>query len=116
MRFELYPITLNYWGNYFMTKWDSFSTANPFQFGMLVQEMPGDIPLFKSDRVEDYQRFRGLMQILDMIVLDLNSFRFDKKHITASAIYFQLGLFYRVFNREQISGMDDIQTLIISLE
>lgn len=58
MEFHLYPVTLNYWCNYFMAKWDIYAVANPLQFGILEHEVPGDVPLFKSDNIEDYKRFR----------------------------------------------------------
>ena len=79
MQFHLYPITLNYWGNYFMAKWDIYAKANPAGFTILNQEIPGGIPLFKSDNIEDYKRFRSVMQILDLLILDLNSYKYDKK-------------------------------------
>jgi hypothetical protein len=44
-----------------MAKWDIYAKANPACFNILNQEMPGDIPLFKSDNVDDYKRFRSLM-------------------------------------------------------
>jgi len=66
----LYPVTLNYWANYFMAKWDIYARTNPFNYGILSLEIDDDsprpmmqskeIPLFKTDNIEDYKRYRSL--------------------------------------------------------
>jgi hypothetical protein len=44
-----------------MAKWDIYAQANPMRYPILQLEMPGDIPLFKSDNIQDYKRFRSLV-------------------------------------------------------
>lgn len=56
------------------------------------------------------------MQIIDLVILDLAFTRFDKREIIAAAIYLQLGIFYRIFERLQISTMPEIETLLINTE
>ena len=80
MSFHMYPVTFNYWCNYFMAKWDIYAKENPFGFNILNSEMTnGKPPLFKSDDIDDYKRFRSVMQVMDMVVLDVNIYRFDKR-------------------------------------
>ena len=74
------------------------------------------IPYFKTENVDDYKRFRSLMQVLDLCVLDLDTYNFDKMQIVACSIYLEIGLFFKVFSRKQISLMPDISTLMISIE
>ena len=99
-----------------MAKWDIYAKANPIDFSILHQDMPGDIPLFKSDNIEDYKRFRSVIQVIDLSILDINIYKYDKKAIIAAALYFQIGLFYNVFKRDEISMIPDISTLLINLE
>lgn len=54
MEYSLYPVTLNYWANYYMAQWDIYSQVNPMHFEILINEIPGQIPLFKSDIIEDF--------------------------------------------------------------
>ncbi len=86
-----------------MAKWDIYAQANPFNFPILEHEVLGDVPFFKSDNIEDYKRFRCVMQVVDMCILDLAFTAYDKREIIAAAIYLQLGLFYNIFTRAEIS-------------
>lgn len=70
-----------------MAQWDIYCQVNPMRFDILHSDIPGQIPLFKSDIIEDYQRFRSIMQVMDIIVLDLFTFKYDKRYIVASAMY-----------------------------
>ena len=56
------------------------------------------------------------MQALDLSQLDLNWHRYDKRDIVASCLYIEVGLFYNVFSRQQISMTPDVQTLLITIE
>ena len=58
------------------------------------------LPLFKSENMEEYKRFRSVMQALDLSQLDLNWHRYDKRDIVASCLYIEVGLFYNVFSRQ----------------
>ncbi len=71
MEFQLYPVTLNYWGNYYVEKWDIYAKENPLAFRLLNSDQsPGGnntimsplppLPLFKTDNLEDYKRFRSM--------------------------------------------------------
>ena len=88
MSFNLYPVTLNYWCNYYMVKWDVFARENPFNLRILQTGVNGGrLPLFKSDDIDDYKRFRSIMQVMDMLVMDVNVYRYDKREVMAAAIY-----------------------------
>jgi hypothetical protein len=72
--------------------------------------------LFKSDRMEDYQRFRSLMQVFDLILIDIEHLNYDMRHLVAGGIYIQVGLSLEVFTRSEISLMPNIMTLLVHLE
>ena len=98
-----------------MSKWDIYARENPFNFGILSDQQDDDsprfvgggpggvvvglVPYFKLGDPESNKRFKSFVQILDLLILDLESYNYDKLEIVASAIYCQIGLFYRVFNR-----------------
>jgi hypothetical protein len=74
------------------------------------------VPFFKSDNIEDYRRFRSIMQVMDLCILDLGFYRYDKREVIAGALYLQLGLSYKIFTRAQIATIPDIETLLINTE
>ena len=53
---------------------------------------------------------------MDMLPLDLDSYRFDKIELVAACLYFEIGLHYNKFNRRQVAGMPEISSLLIFLE
>ena len=89
---------------------------NPLRFHLLDFEFKNEIPFFKSDCIEDYKRFRSLMQILDLLLLDLNAFKFDKRSLVAAVFYVQMGISLKAFTREEISLTEDIPLLLMSIE
>ena len=108
MQYELYPVTLLYWTNYYMAQWDIYASANPMNFELLDQELNLSIPMFKSDLQDDYWRFRQMIQVLDTLVLDLNSFRYDKREIVACLLYLQLAISFKVLSTDQIWQVSDL--------
>jgi len=60
----------------------------------LESDFQGLLPLFKTDRVEDYQRFRSVIQVIDLLVLDINTFKLEKRKVASSAIYIELGMHF----------------------
>ena len=121
--FHLLPPTIAFWANYYMAKFDIFAKENPEGFYCLQTndnsqpQAPPTYPiLFKSDRMEDYQRFRSLMQVFDLILIDMDHLVYDMRHIVAAGIYIQVGLSLEAFSRSQISMMPDLLTLLVHLE
>jgi hypothetical protein len=62
-----------------MAKWDIYAKANPDNYYLLsaqfrsTQGRPSsNHPLFKSNSIEDYSRFRSTMQAIDLAILDLS--------------------------------------------
>lgn len=43
------------------------------------------------------------MQVIDLLILDIHSFRFDKRHLVAAAFYIEIGITFKAFSREEIS-------------
>jgi len=70
-----------------MAQWDIYAQANPLNFDILDSELPGSVPFFKSESIEDYKRFRSFMQVADLLILDLDTFSFDKRYLVAALLY-----------------------------
>mmetsp|Transcript_7249 Transcript_7249/g.6369 ORF Transcript_7249/g.6369 Transcript_7249/m.6369 type:complete len:120 (+) Transcript_7249:1215-1574(+) len=87
LNFKLNPVTLNYWGNFMVTKWDLYCQANPRNCVLLEVDFQEQLPLFKSEYEGDYKRFRSVFQVIDMLVLDLNTFKLEKRKVVAATIY-----------------------------
>ena len=122
--FRLQPTTIAYWANYYMAKFDIYSRENPEGFNCLQvnqffqPQAPilKQLTLFKSDRMEDYQRFRSLMQIFDLVLIDMEHLKYDMRHLVAAGLYIQVGLSLEAFSRSEISTMPNIMTLLVNLE
>ena len=72
--------------------------------------------MFKTKSIEDYQRYRSVMQVIDLSVFDLIHYRFDYRQIVASCIYIQLGLSFLIFERKHISNPKNILGEIVKAE
>lgn len=118
LEYNLYPATLNYWANYLIAQWDLFIINNPFRSALLEFEFQSDQPLFKSDNIDHYKRFRSLFQALDLMILDLQTFNFDKRHIVIASFYLQIILSLNFCTRQDLNECpeNDIKFIIISVE
>jgi len=51
------------------------------------------------------------------MLLDLTTFKFDKRKIVAASMYIQIGFFYKIFEREMIACPTlDIQLFLSEIE
>ncbi|TNV73827.1 hypothetical protein FGO68_gene7342 [Halteria grandinella] len=112
--FRLNPPTLNQLMNYFMAKWDAFAKENLTNESSLAN--PNLIPIFKSENAEDYQRYRSVAQAIDLAILDLGHYKFDKRLLIAACLYIQIGLFYRIFTRQAVSMSPEVERLLVQIE
>jgi len=80
-------VTLNFWGNYLIAYWDLYCDSNPCNFRILEFEFESQRLLFKSDNIDDYRRFRSFMQVMDLLLLDLQTFKHEKRKLVAAAFY-----------------------------
>ena len=115
--FQLLPKTLSSLTNHFLSKWDEYSKANHRNYKILKVSLKRPTPvLFKSDSIDDYNRFRSIMQAVDLSILDVNHYRYDARHIVSSCMYIQLGLTFDIFTRQQISTTPDVLNVITNAE
>lgn len=56
------------------------------------------------------------MQAIDLCQLEVACHRHCKLDIVAACLYIEVGFFYQIFTRQQISMTPDVQTLLISIE
>ncbi len=99
LEFKLCAPTFNMWANLYLAEWDAYVTCNPLGLSILKDDF---LPLFKSGYIDSYWRFRSLMQIIDLNILDLDSNCFDQRRLVAAAYYLQLGIDFEIFKREDI--------------
>ena len=57
------------WVNWYMNQWDIYITSNEFALSNSILQTIGDLT-FKSSNETAYARYREVMQIMDLIVLD----------------------------------------------
>jgi cyclin E len=63
------PPTYSMWANWYMNQWDIYVTTNNYALTNPIVQDNQDLT-FKASNDTSYARFREVMQILDLIVLD----------------------------------------------
>jgi hypothetical protein len=58
--------------------------------------------------MDEYRRFRSFMQAIDLCQLDIACHKHSKLDIVAACLYIEVGLYYQVFTRQQISMTPDV--------
>ena len=99
MKYFLNPPTLNMWANWYMNQWDLFienkENFSHFNFSLkLVQ--------FKAPNEKSYLLFREFMQILDNILLDIETLQYKPRALVGSLMYLILGKDLQEFSLQQI--------------
>ena len=103
LEYKLTPITLNQIVNYILEKWDLFVEQNPLKLSILDLDFEIEKPLFKTGRYESYSQYRSLMQVIDLSLLDLNSYDHSRLIISTAAFYFQVAIMMKIVDRSNLS-------------
>jgi len=74
----------------------------------------GILPLFRKESQENYFLFRNFYQIIDMISLNINSYRYKDRSIVLATMYLSIGLSISVFNLEKIIKYFPLHTQILT--
>lgn len=67
----LTPPTYAMWANWYMNQWDIYATTNEYALTHPIIHNNPELT-FKSSNENAYSRFREVLQIMDLIVLDIN--------------------------------------------
>ena len=85
------------WSNWYMNQWDLF-IENPQN----IRSLKFPLRLFKLPNEESYLLFREYMQILDNIILDIQTLQYKPRALIASLMYLILGKNMKEFTLKQI--------------
>lgn len=95
------PPTYAMWANWYMNQWDIYITANEYaKTHEVIQNIP-DLT-FKTSNESAYARFREIMQIMDLMVLDHSSLLYKPRGLIASIMYLILGIHVGEFDVHKI--------------
>lgn len=131
------PTTLNGWMHIYMVEWDRYSHDNPLGLDMLDQNAPKysqlgfesnsndqmrqllrephrRLPKFQSDDHDDYMMFRYAAQTVDLMLLDVDSYRFDPRCLSLSSIIVVLGLTFEIFTLQDLKRALYGQSVILT--
>ena len=104
----LNPTTLNGWGNILMYQWDLYLQRNPLGLALLnldyydqLSNSP-HLPKFHSEFEDDYMMFRFGMQTLDLMLRDIDHYRFEPIHLALSALIIVIGLTFNIFSLHEL--------------
>lgn len=102
LSWKLLPGTLNMWANWCMGKWDIFIQSSSYAESNPIVKSLDHLITFKISDENSYHRYREMMQLIDIMVLDIDSFKYNLRGIVASSIYLLLVIHFNIACREQI--------------
>ena len=79
------PPTYAMWANWYMNQWDIYISTNESAFTHHIIKANSELT-FKSSNEISYARFREVMQIIDLIVLDYNWLQYKPRGIPYSTL------------------------------
>lgn len=92
------------WGNWYMNQWDIYLETNAYAQNHQLLKIIADRDLyFKQPNEKAYARFRELMQILDIAVLDIITLQYQPRAIIAATMYLLMGHYMEHFTLDKIS-------------
>lgn len=95
------PPTHAMWANWYMNQWDIYITTNEYAISHQITQNCPDLT-FKTSNETAYSRFREVMQIIDLIVLEYSSLQYKPRGLVAAVLYLILGLHVGEFSIELI--------------
>lgn len=102
--FRITPPTLNTWANWYAAQWDAFVEESPSaQENVLVAGCESPVK-FKMPTQQSYALYRHLMQLLDAVILEVQTLRYRQRALVLSTMYVLLGREYQQFTTDEIVG------------
>jgi len=95
------PPTYAMWANWYMNQWDIYITTNEYALSNPIIQSNQDIT-FKTSNESAYARFREIMQILDLIILDHTWLQYKPRGLVASVMFLIVGIHVGEFDLEMI--------------
>jgi len=97
------PPTYAMWANWYMNQWDIFISTNDFAISHPIIQNMDDLT-FKTSNDKAYARFREVMQILDLLILDHNCLQYIPRAMVISIMFLILGMHVGEFDVQKICG------------
>jgi hypothetical protein len=96
-----YP-TISFWSNYITSKWDEYTRSFGETYAFDLNWNNKHLPIFRNHSNDEYQLFRTLNQIIDLISLDIEVLKYSEKCLVSSVIYLLLGVYLKYFTHGDI--------------
>jgi hypothetical protein len=94
---KLIPMTISSWLNWYTCQWDLFVySIDGIKEKLLLFSDDENILFFKRQNEVSYYNYRRIYQIIDLIVLDYHSFRYDIRYLVASCFLILICLHYNL--------------------
>jgi hypothetical protein len=95
------PPTYAMWANWYMNQWDIYISTNEYAMNHEVIQRTPDLT-FKTSNETAYARFREVMQIVDLVVLDYSHLQYKPRGLIASILFIILGIHVGEFDIQRI--------------
>ena len=94
---KLIPMTISSWLNWYTCQWDLFVySIDDIKEKLLLFSNDENILFFKRQNEVSYYNYRRIYQIIDLIVLDYHSYRYDIRYLVASSFLILICLHYNL--------------------
>jgi len=100
------PPTLNMWVNWYSNQWNQYIQYSSYALNHpLVQSLEDPIVVFRQPTDKSYARYRELIQLIDVAVLDASTLQYHPRAIVASALYVLLAFHFGQATKEEIATL-----------
>ena len=94
---KLIPMTISNWLNWYTCQWDLFiDTFNNIKTKILLYSDEDNILLFKRQNEISYYNYRRIYQIIDLIILDYHSYKYEMRHLIAASFLVLICIHYNL--------------------
>ena len=94
---KLIPMTISTWLNWYTCQWDLFvHSIEGIKDKLLLFSNDDNIIFFKRQNEISYYNYRRIYQIVDLIVLDYHSYKYEIRYLVAASFLISICLHYNL--------------------
>ena len=119
LNWNLISVNINTWLNWYTCQWDLYIDSVDSIKNDFLQFIPEEeIIYYKNSNDKSYYNYRKICQIIDLIVLDYNSYDFDSRLLVAASFFIIICINYKLnydFNNQNFKQKTPLAKLLINV-
>ena len=127
---KLIPMTISSWLNWYTCQWDLFvHSIDDIKSKLLLLSDDDNILFFKRQNEASYYNYRRIYQLIDLIVLDYHSYKYEIRYLIAASFLIAICIHYnleydlyrkylkkkKVVKNSKISQKNDVGKILLDI-